>query len=70
MAKIRIKFHKELYPVSAVKKAAEDFKKAAKIFFQEHSGYYSVTIDTLGAGDELEIRNNFINYVLILSRTA
>ncbi len=70
MGKIRIKFHKELYPVAAIKKAIKDFEEVARMLFEKQKEYYLVSIDNPKIGNELLVRNNFINYVLILSRTT
>ncbi len=68
MGKIIIKLHKELYPGSAVKKAVDDFGKAAKIFFKRQPEYYHITLEAYQPEEGELVRNNFINYVLFLSR--
>lgn len=68
MGKIELKFNKELYSAVAVKKAVEDFGKAAKILFKIQPEYYCVTIETYQPEEGGLVRNNFINYVLFFSR--
>ncbi len=68
MGKIEVKFNKELYSAVAVKKAADDFGKAAKILFKAQPGYYQVTIEAYQPEEGELVRNNFINYVLFFSR--
>ncbi len=70
MGKIELKFNKELYSAVAVKKAAEDFGKAAKILFKKQPEYYHVTIEAYQPEEGELIRNNFINYVLFFSRVV
>ena len=68
MKKIEVKFNKELYSAVAVKKAADDFGKAAKILFKKQPNYYHVTIEAYQPEEGELVRNNFINYVLFFSR--
>ena len=68
MGKIKVKFHKDLYPAVAIKKAVRDFAKIANFDIQIEKDYYSVFIDTPKAEEKLSLKGNFLNYVLMLSR--
>jgi len=66
--KIKIKFHKDLYPAAAIEKAAEDFAKIADFAIQKQKDYCLVTIDNPKAEKELLLKGHFLNYCLMLSR--
>jgi hypothetical protein len=67
--KLKIRFHKDLYPAIAIKKVIADFRRVTPVEIKEKKDYYLVTIDNPGAGKELVLKGEFLNYALMLTRT-
>jgi hypothetical protein len=65
---MEIRFHSEVYPLSAVQKAVAGFRGIAEFTVKHNSGYYTVRVKGYDKSHELQIKGNFLNYVLILSR--
>jgi hypothetical protein len=66
VGKIKIRFHKDLYPAAAIEKAARDFGKITNFNIRKEKDYHLVTIDNSEPDKELLLKGNFLNYVLML----
>jgi len=69
MRNIKIRFHKDLYPIAAVEKAIKTFSHVTNAKLEKKKEYYIVTLVNRELDKELLLRGNFLNCVLMFTKT-
>jgi len=63
-ASVKIRFHKKIYPRSAIDAATEAFAGTGRFTTRADGDHLVVEIEPEAPGDEAEVRGEFSNYVL------
>jgi hypothetical protein len=66
----RVKFNKNIYQLKAVKQAIEDYSSLAKFSLAEGDNYYCVNITGITREYKDILKDEFSNYVLVLTKNA
>lgn len=69
MRNIKIRFHKDLYPIAAVENAIKVFNQVTNAKLEKKKEYHIVTLVNREPGKELLLRGNFLNCALMFTKT-